>query len=149
TPPAGSASIPLVDNSETGPVSLGFTFNFFGADYTNVYIGSNATIGFTAGVSTPLNQALPNAAAPNNIIALARDEMTPPPGPMDDFVVRRSPRRKFVVNYHVHRDSNPLFAVQAQVQLHETTNITERHSTNVNIPIDFPTMGNENATGTV
>src|SRR5690606_2714543 len=149
TPPAGSASIPLVDNSETGPVSLGFTFNFFGADYTNVYIGSNAIIGFTAGVSTPLNQALPNAAAPNNIIALAWDEMTPAPGPIEYFVVGRSPFRKFVVNYNVYRDSNPLFAVQTQVQLHETTNIIESHSPNVNIPINFPTMGIENATGTV
>lgn len=30
TPPAGSTSIPLVDNSESGPIPIGFTFNFFG-----------------------------------------------------------------------------------------------------------------------
>src|SRR5690606_23321879 len=149
TPPAGSTSIPLVDNSETGPISIGFTFNFFGVNYTNVYIGSNAIIGFTAGVSTPINQSLPNAAAPNNIIALAWDEMTPAPGPIEYFVTGRSPFRKFVVNYNVYRDSNPLFVVRTQVQLHETTNIIEIHSTNVNIPANFATMGIENATGTV
>src|SRR5690606_22434395 len=61
----------------------------------------------------------------------------------------RSPFRKFVVNYNVYRDSNPLFVVRTQVQLHETTNIIEIHSTNVNIPANFATVGIENATGTV
>src|SRR5690606_8452057 len=149
TPPAGSTSIPLVDNSETGPISIGFTFNFFGVNYTNVYIGSKAIIGFTAGVSKAINQSLPTDAAPNNIVALAWDEMTPAPGPIEYFVTGRRPFRKFVVNYNVYRDSNPLFVVRTQVQLHETTNIIEIHATNVNIPANFATMGIENATGTV
>ncbi|HEX7016988.1 MAG TPA: hypothetical protein VF191_15880, partial [Cyclobacteriaceae bacterium] len=146
--PAGSTSLSLADNSETGPISIGFTFNFFGNNYTNVYIGSNAIIGFSPGVSTPLNQTLPDATAPNNIIALAWDEITPSPGAIEYFVTGRSPFRKFVVNYDVYRDSNPLYRVRTQVQLHETTNIIEIHSTNINIPANFPTMGIENATGT-
>src|SRR5690606_24623391 len=147
--PAGSTSIPLMDNSQQGPIPLGFTFNFFGNDFTDVYIGSNAIIGFSAGVTTPINQSLPNAGAPNNIIALAWDEMTPSPGPIEYFVTGRAPFRKFVVNYAIYRDSNPLYTVQTQVQLHETTNIIEIHSTNINIAANFATMGIEDATGTV
>src|SRR5690606_17406048 len=94
TPPAGSTSIPLVDNSETGPISIGFTFNFFGVNYTNVYIGSNAIIGFTAGVSTPIYQSLPNAPAPTHIIVFARDEMQPPPGPIESCLTGQRPVSK-------------------------------------------------------
>ncbi|MFO7258979.1 MAG: hypothetical protein DIU61_014865, partial [Bacteroidota bacterium] len=146
--PVGSTILPLTDNSESGAIPIGFTFNFFGVNYTDVYIGSNAIVGFSPGVSTPINQALPNAAAPNNIIALAWDEMTPTPGPIEYFIAGRAPFRKFVVNYNVYRDNNPLYAVKVQLQLHETTNIIEIHSTNINIPANFATMGIEDATGT-
>ncbi|HEY4654148.1 MAG TPA: hypothetical protein VIH22_06520, partial [Cyclobacteriaceae bacterium] len=147
--PSPGTDVPLGDNSQQGPVPIGFTFNFFGADYTDVFIGSNAIIGFTGGVSTPLNQALPNATNPDNIIALAWDEMTPSPGSTKYFVSGRSPFRKFIVTYDIYRDSNPAFVVETQVQLHETTNIIEIHSTNINIPVNFPTMGIENADGSV
>jgi subtilisin family serine protease len=51
-------------------VDLGWTFKFYGEDYTSVYIGLNGVISFDAGQPNAFwSQSLPNADAPNNVIA--------------------------------------------------------------------------------
>lgn len=40
------------DDGWTGPVDLGFTANFFGVDYSQVYVNNNGNVTFDSGMST-------------------------------------------------------------------------------------------------
>lgn len=59
------------DNQTIGPLSLGFTFNYFGADYTEFYINSNGFISFQSttfyGTSSPTQ--MPHSGFFNNFVA--------------------------------------------------------------------------------
>ncbi len=52
-------------------LNIGFTFNFFGNNYTQVYVTTNGLMKF--GTTTPNNEynnaCIPNTATPNNFIA--------------------------------------------------------------------------------
>jgi hypothetical protein len=49
----------LTKDTQTGLIGIGFTFNFFGTNYTQVRLGSNGLLGFGAGPPvTPLIQML-------------------------------------------------------------------------------------------
>lgn len=56
----------LDDNFANAPI--GFTFNFYGTDYTDCYVASNGYISFGAGSSVFFNDAIPSAAIPNNAL---------------------------------------------------------------------------------
>ena len=131
-PPVSPTAVVLGDNAEQ-LVNIGFTFNFFGTDYTQLRIGSNGVLGLGAGPSvTSVNdgQTLSDAVDPNNVIALAWDNLTPNiSGIIRYFEVGAAPFRKFVVEYvAVNRTGS--FSVTTQAQLYESTNIIEIHTTN-------------------
>jgi uncharacterized repeat protein (TIGR01451 family) len=65
----------LGDDNSAGPVPIGFNFNFYGNDYTEVYVNSNGYLSFVDGPSDPSNDVLPNVLTPNNIIALMWDDL--------------------------------------------------------------------------
>ncbi|MBA2612979.1 MAG: gliding motility-associated C-terminal domain-containing protein [Bacteroidetes bacterium] len=48
-PTVGATNVPLSDDSQAGPFNIGFSFCFFGNTYTQMYIGSNGWISFSAG----------------------------------------------------------------------------------------------------
>jgi subtilisin family serine protease len=51
-------------------VNLGWTFKFYGEDYTSIYIGVNGVISLDGGQANAFwSQSLPTADAPNNLIA--------------------------------------------------------------------------------
>ncbi len=60
----------ISDEQTVGPFGLGFTFNFFGVDYTDFYINSNGfiTFGATSG-QTNFPFSIPSSKTPNNLIA--------------------------------------------------------------------------------
>lgn len=51
----------FTDDNYIGPINLGFTFNFFGVDYTQLYINSNGNLTFGSGSSTYNNSPFPLA----------------------------------------------------------------------------------------
>lgn len=71
----------LDDDNYIGPFPIGFTFTYFGNDYTQFYINSNGWIGFDAvdpgGAPSRNNTALPTAGVPNDLIAGFWDDMNP------------------------------------------------------------------------
>ena len=56
------------DDDSAGPFNLGFTFNFFGTNYTQLYANINGTLNFTSGFSGYSNYDLSSGSAPNNSI---------------------------------------------------------------------------------
>ncbi|GEM_PF-610230 len=63
--PFSGASMPDYrnDNASTTTINLGFTFNFYGTNYTQVYINNNGNVTFGAGVSTGTATNFPAVSA--------------------------------------------------------------------------------------
>ena len=71
---AGSV-VQINDDDSTGtPLNIGFTFNFYGIDYTQFYVSSEGFISFTALAShyeAENDSGVPNTSLPNNIVKLS------------------------------------------------------------------------------
>ena len=67
------------DDSYAGPFSLGFTFRFFGQDYTQYWISSNGWISFgpDPGTDEYSNEEIPINDDPNTLIAWFWDDLDP------------------------------------------------------------------------
>ncbi|MFM8596399.1 MAG: PKD domain-containing protein, partial [Flavobacteriales bacterium] len=131
-------NVTLSDDAWSAAVSMGFTFNFYGTNYTQCVIGSNGLISFNlanasgycpwslAGVGT-----LPNAgfAAAKNTIMLTYQDINPSLGGQIQYqTIGTAPNRKFVVLYK----NIMMFSCTSQcnymaIVLYETTNVFELH----------------------
>jgi hypothetical protein len=152
-PPAVTNLVTLNDDDITGALPIGFTFNFYGNNYTQFEISSNGFITFTLG--TLLNgccqgQLFPDANAPNNVIAAVWDDLYPPGnGTVGYQTFGTSPNQYTVISWTGTPfccGTNP--DVTTSIVLYETTNIIEIHTTSVNNATPA-TMGVENMTGTL
>lgn len=78
---AGTAVV-LADDAVSAAVPVGFTFNFYGKDYTALYISSNGFITFTAGPDSGCceGQNIPSPTGPNNLIAGYWTDLNPEAG---------------------------------------------------------------------
>ncbi len=123
----GTSHTPVGDDVVYGPISLGFTFRFYGTNYTNVYISTNGFISFTdlAGNSYPVNGQLSDSG-PTTMIAPFWDDLTADRIP---FVLSKttgvSPNRQFVVmwNSAVILDPPTDRLMTFEVVLYETSNL--------------------------
>ncbi|MBL7854040.1 MAG: hypothetical protein JNL17_06570, partial [Cyclobacteriaceae bacterium] len=152
-PVAGSGTaLALGDDTEVTGIPIGFTFNFFGLNFTQVRVGDNGIIGFSAvqAVTSPTNQTLPDPTNPDNIIAASWDDMIPDgSSTIEYFTTGSAPFRKFIVNYTNLKFFSNANRITVQVQLHETTNIIELHSTSITAGGDEKTQGIENGNGSI
>lgn len=134
--PGQSTTIVLGDDQMSGMVPIGFSFSFFGNEYTSLSVSSNGYVTFnqtTAGSSSPFQAAysIPNAAAPQNAIMLSWCDLNPYlNGNISYGILGEAPNRIFVVQYNL----VPLFACNqdlytGQLQLFEETNNIEVHIT--------------------
>lgn len=120
----GGTSITGCDDCVQGPFNIGFTFNFFGNDYTQFYASSNGWIGFSAGQTNGyVAQFLPNGSAPKNAIIADWEDLFPSNGQMNYYVSGSAPNRRMIFNYN----SVPFYGCRStvvtwQIVLHETTN---------------------------
>jgi hypothetical protein len=73
---SGNSVGPLGDESNYGPFNLGFTFDFYGNSYTEIWVNNNGFIMFTnqTGVFAG-NNPVPDSAPPNNIVAPFWDDL--------------------------------------------------------------------------
>jgi hypothetical protein len=144
-------SISLGDDQVSGAIPIGFNFNFFCNTYTNAYISSNGFITFnaTSGSGCCSGQAIPNASDPNDLIALAWDDLYPPgAGSITYYTTGVAPNRQFVVNYNgIPLCCGAVPAVTGQIILFETSNRAEIHITSA-VGVSPGTAGIENALGT-
>jgi hypothetical protein len=129
--------IPLVDDAVSGVVPIGFTFCFWGNEYSQAYVGSNGWVGFTAGqpiAFTPFAIPTTNPFIPRNCIMGAFHDMNPgiagaPPTPTQYVYYRTegiAPFRRFVVSWaNVPMYQCIALRAQQQIVLHETSNVIE------------------------
>jgi hypothetical protein len=120
----GGTSVTGCDDCVQGPFNIGFTFNYFGNNYTQFYASSNGWIGFSPGQTNGyVAQFLPNGSAPKNAIIADWEDLFPSTGQMNYYVSGTSPNRRMIFNYN----SVPFYGCRStvvtwQIVLHETTN---------------------------
>ncbi len=109
------------DDVSAGPFNIGFTFPFYGINYTQAYININGTVNFGAGYSrysnVPLNTTLSGAnIADNSIYAFWDDLNTNGAQNIYYATVGTSPNRQFVTqwtNIYFHGTSIQMGTFQA------------------------------------
>ncbi|HUM47036.1 MAG TPA: GEVED domain-containing protein, partial [Chitinophagales bacterium] len=159
--PASGYGIPVLleEDEVTAPLPIGFDFKFFGSYYNTFKISSNGFISFDTAAFDGCcsGQKLPDIFQPNNLIAFAWEDLSPQlGGAVSYFISGTAPYRKLVIRF----DSVPHYTftgssdpITVQVQLYETTNYIEIHTTsmpgNPSALWFNHTMGMENATGTL
>jgi hypothetical protein len=104
--PAGvTRSGTSLDDNFWGNVPVGFSFNFFGANVTNVFIGTNGTINLGTTGSTQYNfsgppSGFPSTANPASTVAVAaRDLRWDYGGKIQYWTEGYAPNRRFVVQF--------------------------------------------------
>ena len=146
-------SVVLSDDETTGPLPIGFEFEFFGNRYSTVNVSSNGFIGFDASMSNGCcsGGVLPSDDGVNNIIAVAWTDLYPPGGGQIRYETRGSaPNRRLVISYAALPWCCEIGAdrVTSQVILHERRGGIEIHTSHQD-PGNIYTQGVENADGTV
>lgn len=63
------------DDGYAGPIPIGFTFNYYGTDFSQLYVGSNGYLSFNQGYGSIPGGTLPQTGNPNNDIALFGGDM--------------------------------------------------------------------------
>lgn len=68
------------DDQNLGPYAIGFSFPFYGTNFTQVRISANGWVSFTSaatGATSYTNTSLPNNTAPENLLACWWDDQSP------------------------------------------------------------------------
>lgn len=133
-------------------IPIGMSFQYFCNNFTNLTVSSNGWVSFNTygtGQSFPTDVAIPNGADPNNLIALAWDDLNPNSGGSISYGISgTAPNRRFVLNYTNIRHFGSTQSVSTQLILYETSNIIEIHNTNVQNDGGPLTQGIEGPLGT-
>jgi len=148
--------ISLSDDDVQGPFPIGFTFQFYGVNYTNFYAGSNGWISFSSGQSTT-TQATPipdsvSVFVPRNSIMLSWQDLNPATGGQVLYqTIGTAPNRKFVLTF----DNIPYFGstltvgpVSSQVVLYEGSNVIDNHTIDKPVHTVNAVQGIHNLLGT-
>jgi len=145
--------IPLFDDDVQGPFPIGFTFQFYGNNYTDFYVGSNGWIGFSSGQPTSyIASSIPDAIStviPRNCIMLSWEDLNPSTGGQVLYqTIGTAPNRKLVFTF----DNVTYFAstltMTSQVVLYEGSNVIDNHITNKTLHSNPSVQGIHNLLGT-
>ncbi len=158
-PLTGSATtVSLTDDQMSTAKPIGFTFNFFGQNYTNFYICSNGFITFSSGMPANVvyGEPLPGYGLPNNLIALAWNDLNPQTAgsAISYFTTGSAPNRKLVITYSTYHYLSVTLPFIVQAILYEGTNVIDIQTTTISDASSFDpsattTQGVENASGSI
>jgi hypothetical protein len=95
-------ALTLGDDEVSAFIPIGFTFNFYGADYTQVRVSDNGFITFNDDSNSGCcsGQALPTPVSPDNLIAGLWDDLNPSSGGTVHYeTLGVVPNRQFIVQF--------------------------------------------------
>jgi len=129
---AGSGTaLPSGDDQVSAMVPIGFTFNFYGTNYTQLAACTNGWLTFNSGMpATYPGQTMPYASIPT-MIAWSWDDMYTVGGTFEYFTTGVAPNRICVINYNnIGYCCSSANMATVQIQLYETTNEIRIESAN-------------------
>jgi hypothetical protein len=91
----------LGDEQVSGPLTIGFGFNFYGRAYSTVRVGSNGFLTFLAGQSNGCcgGDVVPSGGEPNAFIAGLWDDLLPLPSTLFYETRGTAPNQRFIVQF--------------------------------------------------
>jgi hypothetical protein len=142
------------DDAFSSPITIPFSFNYYGNTYTSLVIETNGYVELGAGDgANSYGEVIPNTATPNNKISgVHNDLIDGGSGSISYFVTGATPNRIFTIEYLncvTYGSAGSNYSVQ--IDLYETSNIIEVHVASANGSASDgsgKTIGVENATGT-
>jgi hypothetical protein len=147
-----------LDDGGWGNIPIGFTFNYFGTNYTTANIGTNSVVQFGTYNATALGDftigALPNTVDPlGAIFAAAHDLNCGTANALNPTSVKYwtegyAPNRKFVIQYDVFRFGSTTLRQKIQIHVFETLGTIEVHAIEL-ASTGAKTIGVNNPSGTV
>ena len=155
TPYIEPVSFGTLDDGRWDNITLPFTFRYYGTTFNSLNISTNGWIGLGSSntTATGYGVALPNAAAPNNVIHAITCDLTfagvTNAAVLQYFEVGTSPNKKFVIDYSNIKFFSGTATANVQVILYETTNVIEIHTFDCTNTAVTKAQGIENSTGTV
>ena len=148
--------ISLTDDDVQGPFPIGFSFQFYGNNYSDFYVGSNGWIGFSSGQPTSYSATpIPDSVSisiPRNCIMLTWEDLNPSSGGQVIYqTIGNAPNRKMILTF----DNVPYFGsattagpITSQVILYEGSNVIDNHVTDKPLHTNPSIQGIHNLLGT-
>jgi hypothetical protein len=133
--------------------NIGFTFNFFGVDYTKFWIAADGFISLGTGHEDYSNQNIPRTITPNGLIALFWDDLNPTTPVVDNAAIYYQLFGNYLVityeNLEPYTSPSATKWFTAQAILYQNSNIKLQYKDKgADMPIDGCTIGIENGDGT-
>lgn len=159
----GGVATSMVDDTYIGPFDIGFTFCFFGTDFTEFYICSNGWISFSTPGGTWATNWTPDGPIPDNGSNVPKNAIFGPwtdwyTGLCDDCIhyetIGTSPNQKTVITW----EDVPLYDCTSdvgtfQIVLYESSNYIDNHFVDVMVcpswDLGVATQGVQNSDGTI
>lgn len=151
---AAGHAVSLSDDQLSTAISIGFTFDFYGVNYTQAYISSNGVLSFSGSSGTMCcsGHSMPTASHPYPLIGGFWTDLYPPDmGWIYYDTIGTAPNREFVVAFHDVAEIGTGRSARAtfEIILHEGTN-------DIELIYDRPQIGHltvgagiQNSSGTV
>lgn len=101
---SNAVSIPMLDDDVAGPFPIGFEFEFFGAVYSEFYVGSNGWLSFSPGQPSnyiPVEIPTSNFNVPKNCIMGPWEDWDPSAGGTVKYgILGSAPNRKLALEFN-------------------------------------------------
>lgn len=88
------------DDGSWGPYNIGFTFRFYGNNYTQFHVSSNGLVMFGSGSGDYTEDPIPSTGSPNNLISAFWDDIViDPSGKILYTTIGAAPNRKCIIQW--------------------------------------------------
>lgn len=140
-----SGSFPAKDEGYAGPISIGFPFDFYGNEKTELYVATNGIILFTPLSENIIsNSSIPNNDFPNEYISPFWDDLD---GTSQGDVYYEQQGSKFIIQFDQWQRYPDQGNLTFQVVLHTSGKIQFFYKTMQGTTLNSATIGIENISG--
>ncbi len=137
--------VALTDDDNEAGLPIGFSFPYYGNEFTTFNICSNGWISFTSTSTTLTNYDLPNATAPTDQLALFHDDLNPS---ASGWVGYHYDGTRLIVEFSAVPRYSSLELYTMQVHLYPSGRIEYHYQTMQPGRLDEATIGIQNGDGT-
>ena len=144
------------DDGGWANIPIGFTFDFFGANYSTLNVGTNGNVMFGAFNATSLADftftGLPSTTEPFNmvaVLAMDNDLAGTTGGSVKYWTEGFAPNRRFVISYENVKEFGDNQFSTSQAIFYETTGVIEVHVTSSTNADRVKVVGVNNGAGTI
>jgi|GEM_PF-1398066 len=139
--------VDVSDDGNVGPFDIGFTFEFYGVEFTQFRIASNGFASFTSTTGTLSNTYIPNTNTPNDLLALMWDDLRPASGGGEGTIYYYSDGSQLVIEWDGVIRYGTSYHYTMQIILKSNGQIFYQYKTMEGDRLDESTIGIENAAG--